>query len=238
MTTVWPVNGGEKVEERVLGGSRASMAILRPMTRIKLCGFTRAEDVRAALDLGVDAIGLNFARGPRKLSLEQGVALAGLIPPYVQAVALFVDADEATIRAVLARTRCTSVQLHGDEPPELAARLRRDHPVVRAARIASRADLERLSGYPADAFLLDAQVAGEHGGTGHAWDHRRLAGLALGAPLVLAGGLNPQSVAAAIGTVRPWAVDAASGVESAPGLKDRALMAAFVHAVRSAAAAE
>lgn len=206
------------------------------MTRIKLCGFTRADDVRAALDLGVDAIGLNFARGPRRITVEQGVELAALIPPYVQAVALFVDADEATIRAVLARTRCTCVQLHGDEPAELAARLRRDLPVVRAARIASRADLERLHGYPADAFLLDALVAGAHGGTGHTWDHGLLAGVALDAPLVLAGGLTPATVGAAVRQVRPWAVDAASGVESAPGIKDRALMAAFVRAVRSATA--
>lgn len=215
-------------------GSRAKLTTLERMTRIKLCGFTRAEDVRAALDLGVDAIGLNFARGPRKLSLEQGRALAALIPPYVQAVALFVDADETTIRGVLKATRCTSVQLHGDEPAELASRLRQDLPVVRAARIASVADLERLRGYPADAFLLDAYVAGAHGGTGHAWDHHLLSGIILGAPLVLAGGLSPTTVAAAICSVQPWAVDAASGVESAPGLKDRDRMAAFVQAVRSA----
>ena len=204
------------------------------MTRIKLCGFTRDQDLRAALDLGIDAVGLNFARGPRRITAEHGAALAALVPPYVQAVALFVDADEAAIRAVLRQTRCTAVQLHGDEPPELAERLRRDLPVVRAARIASRADLERLRGYPADGFLLDAQVPGAHGGTGHSWDHGLLAGLDLGAPVVLAGGLRPATVAAAIRAVRPWAVDCASGVESAPGVKDPALMAAFVAAVRRA----
>ena len=218
----------------VAGWQRRKIDDAQRMTRIKLCGFTRAEDIRAALDLGVDAIGLNFARGPRKLSLEQGIALAALIPPYVQAVALFVDADEATIRAVLKATRCTSVQLHGEEPPELAHRLRQDLPVVRAARIQNLTDLERLRGYPADAFLLDTYVAGAHGGTGHAWDHRLLSGITLGAPLVLAGGLNPATVASAIHRVQPWAVDAASGVESTPGIKDRARMAAFVDAVRSA----
>jgi phosphoribosylanthranilate isomerase len=130
------------------------------------------------------------------------------------------------------------VQLHGDEPPELAERLRREVPVVKAARIANRDDLLRLRGYPADAFLLDAAVAGSHGGTGAAWDHTLLADVDLGAPVVLAGGLNPATVAAAIRAVRPYGVDAASGVESAPGIKDPARMAAFVAAVRSARVSE
>ena len=203
-------------------------------TRIKLCGSTRVADIALAVAAGVDAIGLNFARGPRKISAEQGAVLARAIPPMVQAVALFVDAGEDEIRRVIALTRCTAVQLHGDEPPALAERLRRDMPVIKAARIADAADLARLRGYPADAFLLDAWVSGAHGGTGHAWDHGLLAGLDLGAPLILAGGLNPTTVAAAIARVQPFAVDAASGVESAPGLKDGALIRAFVAAVHSA----
>ena len=205
-----------------------------PRTRIKFCGFTRPADVLAAVAAGADAIGLNFARGPRKIAPFDGARLVALIPPYVQAVALFVDADEAHIRAVMAETRCTSVQLHGDEPPELAARLRRDLPVVKAVRVASVADILRLQGYPADAFLLDAQVAGSHGGTGHAWDHRLLTGLDLGAPVILAGGLNPHTVGAAVELIRPYAVDTASGIESAPGHKDLTAMTAFVAAVRSA----
>lgn len=207
-----------------------------PRTRIKLCGFTRVEDITAAVAAGVDAIGLNFARGPRKITPEHGALLMRAIPPFVQAVALFVDADEDTIRRTLAITRCTAVQLHGDEPPELAARLRRDLPVIKAGRVATAADIARLRGYPADAFLLDALVTGAHGGTGHAWDHRLLAGIALDAPLILAGGLTPTTVAAAIGHVRPYAVDAASGVESAPGIKDPGLIRAFVDAVHSASA--
>jgi phosphoribosylanthranilate isomerase len=207
------------------------------MTRIKLCGFTREADVAAAVAAGVDALGFNFARGPRRITPELGRTLVARVPPYVQTVALFVDADETTIRAVLRATRCGSVQLHGAEPPELAARLRADLPVVKAARIATRADLERLRGYPADAFLLDAYVPGSHGGTGHAWDHALLGGIDLGAPVILAGGLSPTTVAMAVRTTRPWAVDAASGVESAPGIKDAGLITAFVAAVRSAPAA-
>ena len=207
-------------------------------TRIKWCGFTRVADVTAAVAAGVDAIGLNFARGPRRISPELGAELTRSMPPFIQAVALFVDADEAHIRGVLATTRCTAVQLHGDEPPELAACLRRDVPVIKAARIGSLADLERLRGYPADAFLLDAYVSGAHGGTGHAWDHGLLAGVDLGVPLILAGGLTPATVAAAIHRVLPYGVDAASGIESAPGIKDPALMRAFAAAVYTAKASD
>ena len=202
------------------------------VTRIKLCGFTRAEDIRVAVDLGVDLIGLNLARGPRKIGLDQAATLAREIPPGVAAVALFVDADEAEILRALAVTRCTVVQLHGQESPELAERLGRRVPVIRAASVASRADLQALHGYPADALLLDAAVPGQHGGTGTTWDHSLLAGIDLGRPIYLAGGLTPANVAAAVAAVRPFGVDAASGVESAPGRKDVAKMTAFVHAVR------
>ncbi len=198
--------------------------------RVKICGFTVAEDVRAAIACDVDAIGLNLARGPRRITVEQAASLAALVPPFIQAVALFVDADEATILAALAATRCTAVQLHGDEPPELAASLRRRLPVIKAFRIGSPADLDRVRGYPADAFLLDAAVAGSHGGTGQAWDHAMLAGRDVGVPLILAGGLHPGNVTAAMAEVRPYAVDTASGVESAPGRKDAAKMREFVQA--------
>lgn len=200
--------------------------------KIKLCGFTRDQDVRAALALGIDAIGLNLARGPRKIIVEQAASLARLAPPNVMTVALFVDADEPTILAALAATGCSAVQLHGDEPPELAERLRRRVPVIKAFRIADAASLAAVRGYPADLYLLDAAVPGQSGGTGTAWDHGLLAGVDLGRPVMLAGGLKPGNVAAAIAQARPQWVDTASGIESAPGIKDPAKMAAFVAACR------
>jgi phosphoribosylanthranilate isomerase len=200
--------------------------------RVKVCGFTRAEDVRAGLAAGIDAFGFNLACGPRRIAPDQARALAALLPPFATAVALFVDADEAAILAALAATRCGCVQLHGGEPPELAARLRARVPVIKAFRIATAADLAAVRGYPADAYLLDAKVDGLSGGTGAAWDHRLLDGQALGAPVILAGGLTPGNVAAAVGLVRPWAVDTASGVESAPGIKDAAAMRDFASAAR------
>lgn len=203
-------------------------------TRIKLCGFTRAEDVRAALALGVEAIGFNLARGPRRIEPDHAAALAALLPPGASGVLLFADADDDAILAAAARTRCAWVQLHGDEPPEQAERLRRRLRVIKAIRVAGPRDLELARDYPADALLLDACVPGQLGGTGVAWDHGWLTGIDLGRPLLLAGGLTPATVAAAVRATRPWGVDAASGVESAPGRKDAARMAAFVAAVRAA----
>jgi phosphoribosylanthranilate isomerase len=202
--------------------------------RIKVCGFTRAADIHAALDAGVDLIGLNLARGPRRLELAQAVELARLVPPGVGVVALFVDADEATMLAAAAALRVAALQLHGDESPDLCQRIRARVPLIKAFRVAQPEDLQQVLGFPADACLLDAAVPGVHGGTGKAWDHGWLAGARLGLPLMLAGGMTPASVGAAIRATRPWAVDTASGVEQAPGCKDPTLLSAFVQAVKSA----
>ncbi|MCS6970860.1 MAG: phosphoribosylanthranilate isomerase [Planctomycetes bacterium] len=200
--------------------------------RIKICGFTQEADVRAALAAGVDLIGLNLAHGPRRLSLAEAAALARLVPPGVGVVALFVDAGEEEILAAASRLRAAAVQLHGDEPPELAERLRARIPVIKAFRIGAAADLDAVIGYPADAYLLDARVAGSVGGTGRCWNYQWLAGRELGRPWFLAGGLTPETVAEAIQRTRPWGVDAASGVEAAPGRKDAERLRAFVTAAR------
>jgi phosphoribosylanthranilate isomerase len=199
--------------------------------RIKFCGFTRPEDVSLAVGLGVDAIGLNLAHGPRRITVEQAADLARLVPPFVTTVALFVDADEEAILEVMYQTRCQVAQLHGNEPAELCERLRARFPVIKSFAVADRAGLERLRGFPADAYLLDTAVPGCHGGTGQAWDHGLLAGVELGRPFILAGGLTPATAAAAA-RLAPWAVDVASGIESSPGVKDADKMAAFIAACR------
>lgn len=200
--------------------------------KIKFCGFTRESDVLTAIDLAVDAIGLNLARGPRRIPVERAAELARLIPPMVTAVALFVDADEATILDAMRVTRCTAVQLHGNESPELAERLRSRFPVIKAFAVKDAAALAAVRGYPADAYLLDAAVPGVAGGSGVSWDHHLLAGVTFDRPVILAGGLGPTTVASAIAATRPYGVDVASGIESAPGAKDEALMRAFVAACR------
>lgn len=200
--------------------------------KIKFCGFTRNDDVRAAVNLGVDAIGLNVARGPRKISVERAAELVRLIPPFITAVALFVDEDEIGILNVMRLTRCSVVQLHGNEPPELAERLSARFPVIKAFAVKDAGALSELRGYPADAYLLDAAVPGVSGGTGMTWDHHLLAGVTFDRPVILAGGLNPLTVASAIAATQPYGVDVASGIESSPGIKDVESMRRFVAACR------
>jgi phosphoribosylanthranilate isomerase len=166
--------------------------------------------------------------------VEQAALLARLAPPFVTTVALFVDADEAAICAAMQATRCAVVQLHGAEPPELAERLRARFPVIKAFAVRDAASLAAVAGYPADAYLLDAAVPGQAGGTGVGWDHRLVADLRCDRPWMLAGGLRPENAAAAAVT-GAWALDVASGIESAPGRKDPARMAAFMRAARGSA---
>ncbi len=199
-------------------------------TRIKFCGFTRADDVDTAVSLGVDAIGLNLAQGPRRIDSKQAALLAQRCPAYVTAVLLTVDADVQQVLDLLLATRCTAVQLHGDEPPEVAAELRRRVPVCKAIAVRTTADLDRMQAYPADSFLLDHRVPGLHGGTGIAWDWSLLHGMTFPVPVILAGGLHADNIGAGIAAVRPWAIDVASGIESSPGVKDHARMAAVVAA--------
>ncbi len=203
--------------------------------RIKFCGFTSVEDIRVAVELGVHAIGLNLARGPRRIPVDQAAILARAIPPLVTAVALFVDADEATILAVMQATRCQAIQLHGSETPELAERLRSRFPVIKAFPVRDQTSLAAIHGYPADAYLLDAAVPGQVGGTGVAWDHRLIADVRFDRPWLLAGGLTPENVAAAT-RIGAWGLDAASGIEVTPGRKDPVKMQAFMRAVATTSA--
>ncbi len=202
------------------------------MIRVKVCGLTRPADVTAAVAAGVDACGFNLARGPRRISPEHARGLAAQLPPFCAAVGLFVDADAEAVLAAMRAARCQVVQLHGQEPPEFAERLREHYPVIKAFAIRDAASLAAIADYPADAYLLDAHVPGLSGGTGTAWDHGLLAGCELGRPVILAGGLTPENVAAAA-ALRPWGVDTASGVEAGePGVKDHGRMARFVAAAR------
>lgn len=204
------------------------------MVRVKVCGITDLNDLQAACAAGVDAVGFNLAKGPRKIGLARAIELCAATPVFVSPVLLFVDAGLDAIRDAVRATRAAVVQLHGDEPPELARELQRELTVIKAFRIRDAASLDAIDAYPADAYLLDAWVPGAEGGTGAAWDHALLAGRRFARPVILAGGLDPRNVAPAVAATRPWAVDTASGVESAPGRKDAAAVAAFVRAAKGA----
>ncbi|MGO4305448.1 MULTISPECIES: phosphoribosylanthranilate isomerase [unclassified Cupriavidus] len=223
-------------------------------TRIKICGLTREDDVRAAVDAGADAIGLVFYAGsPRHVDVARAAELAERVPPFVSVVGLFVNADAEEVAHVAERVPLTLLQFHGDETPQQCSDIARRCrlPFMRAARVRPGLDLVEFADQYRDAagLLLDAFVEG-YGGGGHVFDWTLIPAqwlpsnpprtgtpTANGAPrIVLSGGLNAQNVAGAIERVRPYAVDVSSGVEAAKGVKDHARIAAFVRAVRMAEA--
>lgn len=202
-------------------------------TRIKFCGLTRIEDVRAAVALGVDAIGFVFARRSRRfVEPGQAAALRDALPPFVSTVALFMDDELDWIEQVIGAVHPDLLQFHGEETPPFAARFAR--PYLKAVPMASVGDAAAYARRYADArgFLLDSHASGGAGGSGTVFDWSAVPRLPR--PVVLAGGLDAGNVAQAIAQVKPYAVDVSSGIELAPGLKDAAKMRAFVEAVRAA----
>ncbi|HET6654968.1 MAG TPA: phosphoribosylanthranilate isomerase [Gammaproteobacteria bacterium] len=204
-----------------------------PRVRIKFCGLTRAEDAAIAARLGADAIGLVFyPPSPRTVTLDQARAVIEALPPFVTITALFLDPERAEVERVLEVVPIDLLQFHGDESPAFCESF--DRPYIKALPMADNIDLNAAArNYRrARALLLDAHARGEAGGQGKTFGWRRLE---LPLPVVLAGGLAPDNVGRAIETVRPWAVDVSSGVESSPGIKNRVRMAAFVEEVNRAA---
>lgn len=207
---------------------------------IKICGVTRDEDAAHAAAAGADFLGLNLWPGSKRhVDVARARALAAAAraaAPAVTVVGVFVDADEAAIVAAVEAAGLDLVQLHGREPAALTTALvARGLTVWRARAMATDADVAALAGHGAAALVLDTPTAG-HGGSGRRFDWRlAAAAVAAGHRVVLAGGLAPDNVAAAVAAVGPWAVDVASGVESAPGVKAPALVTRFVAAVRGAA---
>jgi phosphoribosylanthranilate isomerase len=213
--------------------------------RIKICGVTQVDDARRVAVARADAVGLNFcSSSPRCVTIDRALEVATVLPNGISRVGVFVDSPPDKIAAICRAVPLDAIQLHGDEPPEWIDQLG-DRTVIKAFRcgpdgVAPVADyLQRCrerSRLP-DAVLVDAYAPGQHGGTGKVvnWDLIAAPRPWLhGLPLVLAGGLQPDNVAAAIAAVGPAAVDTASGVELAPGRKDPQRLGQFVE--RAAAA--
>jgi phosphoribosylanthranilate isomerase len=196
--------------------------------KVKICGLTRAQDVAAAVAAGADALGFVLAPSPRQLTADQARALAALVPPFVARVGVFVDADPDWIEEMVAWCPLDWVQLHGQEPVEVCRRFGRR--ALKALSLRGAGDLDQVSLYDqvCGGLLLDSGRPGS--GTPFNWEWLRE--LAPRCPFLLSGGLDPDNVARAVRQVRPWGVDVSSGVESAPGIKDAARMAAFVRAAR------
>lgn len=202
-------------------------------TRIKICGLTRLQDVRAAVMAGADAIGFVFyPPSPRNVGFELAAELAAELPPFVSAVGLFVNPEPAFVHQALQQVPLQLLQFHGDESEAECARYGR--PWIKAARVRPGVDLVEFAfRHPgARGILLDAFVDG-YGGGGKTFDWSLIPD-GLSRPLILSGGLDPDNVGEAVRRVRPFAVDVSSGVESAKGIKDAARVAAFIAGVRDA----
>ncbi|MDD2700222.1 MAG: phosphoribosylanthranilate isomerase, partial [Sideroxydans sp.] len=184
------------------------------MTRIKICGITREQDLQAAVAAGADALGFVFyAKSPRNIEIAQAATLLRALPPFVSSVGLFVNPDADFVREVLALAPLDVLQFHGEESPEFCRQFGR--PYLKAIRVRAGVDLVECAARYADAqaLLLDAYVEGVQGGTGESFDWG-LIPQALSLPVILSGGLNPGNVAEAVRAVGPYAVDVSSGVEA------------------------
>jgi phosphoribosylanthranilate isomerase len=207
---------------------------------IKICGVTLPDDAARIATAGADFIGLNFwPRSKRYLAPERAPMIASVVRSTGTAklVGVFVDAEVDEIQAIAANVDLDIIQLHGDETPDEVKRvsLAVYRPVWKALPIKSSRDLQALDVWPAEALLLDAPTPGR-GGAGATFDWQLAREARERYPrinFVLAGGLNPANVASAIETVNPWAIDVASGVEAAPGIKDAAKLDAFIGAARA-----
>jgi phosphoribosylanthranilate isomerase len=220
------------------------------MVWVKICGVRDLDTARALIEARPDAIGLNFyPRSSRLVALDDVAAIVAALPDAIEAVGVFVNAQPAAVASLVRQCGLRRVQFHGDEPPEQLAEFHRllpEVPLIRAWRRDARglgpliAYLQQCSelGVPISAVLLDASRPGDYGGTGTVlpWSEvRQECETIVLPPVILAGGLTPENVAHAVRTVRPWGVDVASGVETAPGVKDVAAVARFIQQARAAA---
>ncbi len=203
-----------------------------PTVLIKICGITNTEDAMAAADLGADAIGFVFAPSPRQISPDKAQEIITALTSRVQTVGVFVDEDPERVASTASICRLDLLQFHGKESADYCGRF--GQRVIKAVRVESQSDLEGCSEYQGVvyAFLLDTYVPGQQGGTGLTFDWNLAVEAKRFGRIILAGGLNPDNVAAAVTAVRPYAVDASSGLELKPGVKDHEKMALFIQAVR------
>ena len=204
-----------------------------PMTRVKICGFTNAENARDAALAGVDAIGLVFYdKSPRNVDIQRAREIVAALPPFVNRVGLFVNANPSFIDEVLCEVPLDTLQFHGDEVVGDCTQYQM--PFIKSLRVTPKTNVVQLADNfsEASALLLDSHNPNRYGGTGEVFDWM-LARVNIDLPIILAGGLNSENVSDAISQVNPYAVDASSGVESSPGVKDIDKILAFIRSVHS-----
>jgi phosphoribosylanthranilate isomerase len=203
------------------------------VTKVKICGLTRVEDARAAAQAGADFLGFVFyPPSPRYVGPEAARRIIDTIRPtssLIRTVGVFVDESLDAIRQTSRHSGLDYVQLHGSEPPEMASALMAEGlGTIKAFRVRDGASLDGVARYRVTAYLLDAYVPGEAGGTGTTFDWALVAQAKAHGRVILAGGLNAENVAAAVRATDPWGVDVSSGVETEPGRKDTDKIRRFV----------
>lgn len=202
------------------------------MTRVKICGITRLDDAKAALDAGADAIGVVFANSPRQVTLSQAIRICRVVGPWMATVGVFVNHPKAFILKAVRDCGLQGVQLHGDETKTFARSIRQAR-VIKAIRVENLKSISDTR-WPADAVLFDTAIKGMRGGTGVSFEWSWLRAYRGQAPFILSGGLKPENVARAIRIARPYGVDVSGGVEKAPGIKDPQKIREFIRRAKRA----
>jgi len=208
-------------------------------TRIKMCGTTCIEDAQAAVHAGVDALGFIFVpKSPRNVSSQQAADIIAGLPPFISRVGVFVNNSLAEIQRIVDQCGLNHVQLHGDEPAQLCVDLKtwnKSCSICKAFRIGEGSPPLKLNDYSQviDSILFDTYVKDIEGGTGKCFNWELINSLQREKPIILAGGLNPDNIVAALKKVAPYAIDINSGIEKAPGIKDHTKLHKLVLQVRA-----
>lgn len=195
------------------------------MVKVKICGITNYKDALAACRSGADALGFVFAKSPRRITPEKAKRIIKKLPSRVLTVGVFVDEKKDKVLRIARDCRLGCIQLHGNESPGYCKALKKCYRIIKAFRVNGRQNLRKLKGYDVDAFLIDSFD------WAMAVEAKRLVKRAR-IPVILAGGLGPANIKDAVKKVRPYAVDASSGLESSPGRKDRGLVKKFIERAR------
>ncbi len=204
------------------------------MIRIKICGLTRIEDALQAVEAGADYLGFIFSESSRRITIGKAYSIIRDLPRRIQRVGVFVNAHELFIRQVITQTGLSMIQLHGNETPEFCRSF--DLPVIKVFRVKDCQVLNTITKYETEHILLEPYVAGKYGGTGKTVDWSMAAEIVSELPekkIFLAGGLNPENASAAVRAVKPFALDASSGLEKSPGIKDPVKIKEFIKVVKN-----
>ena len=201
--------------------------------KVKICGITRLQDAMDACDLGADILGFNFVpASPRYLNPYTAKDIISSLPPFVTTVGIFADEELSVLNDLAMFLNLDAVQLHGSEDARYCHRV--ESPVLKALRVAAESDLEGVDEFDVSAYLLDARVDGVLGGSGQTFPWEVARDFCRSQKVFVAGGLTPENVGDAVRTLTPYGVDAASGVETQPGIKDPILVERFIRAARCA----